>query len=49
MIVPDYVIHPFECANELTDLEPNLCEQLLELRVDLEAKSLFTRSGVSTL
>ena len=49
MAVPDYVISPFECAIELTDLEPNLGEQLFELCMDLEAKSLSTRSGFCTL
>ena len=41
MVVSDYVISTFECAIGLTDLEPNLCEQLFELRMDLEEKSLF--------
>ena len=36
-VVTDYVISQFECAIELTDLEPSLCEQLFELRMDLEA------------
>ena len=45
MVFPDYVISPFENATELTDLEPNIGEQLFELRMDLVAKSLFTRSG----
>ena len=39
---------PFECAIELTDLELNLGEQMFELCVDLEAKSLFTRSTITT-
>ena len=42
MVDPDYVISLFQCAIELTYPEPNLGEQLLELRMDLEAKSLFT-------
>ena len=49
MVVPDFVIFPFECAIELTDLEPNLGEQLFELHMDFEAKSLFTRSRCCTL
>ena len=49
MVVPDYVISPFECKIELTDLKPNLSEQLFEVRMDLEAQSLFTRNRFCTL
>ena len=49
MVVPDYVISPFECAIELTDLEPNLSEQLFKLHVDLEVRALFTRGGFCTV
>ena len=49
MVVSDYVISPFECTIGLTDLEPNLDEQLFELHTDLEAKSLLTRSGFCSL
>ena len=54
MVVPDYVISLFKCAIELIDAEPNVGEKLLELRMDLEAKSIFTiyiftRYGLCTL
>ena len=49
MVVPDYIIFPFKCAIEMADLEPNLGEQLFELCMDLEAKSLFTKNGFYTL
>ena len=49
MVVPVYVISPFENAIEWTDLEPNLGERLFELRMDIEAKSLFNRSEYCAL
>ena len=35
VVVPNYVISPFECANELSDLEPSLNAQLFQIRMDL--------------
>ena len=48
-VVPDYVISPFQFAIDLTDLEPCLVEQFFEQLIDLEAKSLFTRSRYCNL